>query len=438
MSMIDHSSASRFSIGVPVIATLRRADSRRSARARFVAGFLTSCASSSSRRCPGDRGEVVPVTGCDVVGGDDDVGRARRVGQLGAGETEVAVVAVDAQRRREPLELRLPLLDDAHRADDEGGADVAVLALGGEHRDRLHRLAQAHVVGQDRAGAEIAEQPEPAVAALLEREQAELHRRRGRERREAALAALEQVGQRSIEQDRAELDACLVGLEPGDGPHEVDDAVARLAALQEAQRALDVGAVQGVPAAADLDERLLGGGELGELLVGEDVVADREPPVEPGELGRREETARPDRRPARRAQVDAQPAARPQPGGGQRDRDAPLLEPRDRLAQEEPHRRRARAPPRTARSDGSRCRPRRGAARSPSAAGSDRGARRPHAGTSTPRDRRSREAKRAGRGWDRPPPAARARARSRERPRAPPPVARRGGGRAATAPRTAD
>ena len=50
MSMIAHSSPSRFSIGVPVIATLRRAGSRRSARARFVAGFLTSCASSSSTR----------------------------------------------------------------------------------------------------------------------------------------------------------------------------------------------------------------------------------------------------------------------------------------------------------------------------------------------------------------------------------------------------
>ncbi len=247
-------------------------------------------------------------------------------------------MAMDAERRREPPELRLPLLDDAHRADDEGRADVAVLALGGEHRDRLHRLAQAHVVGQDRAGSEIAEQPEPAVTALLEREQVELHRRRGRERREAALATLEQVGQRSIELDRAELDARLVGLEPGDGPHEVDDAVASLAALQEAQGAFDLGAVQGMPAAADPDEWLLGGGELGELLVGEDVVADREPPVEPGELGRRQETARPDRRPARRPEVDAQPAARPKPGGGQRDRDIALLEPRDQLAQEAAHR----------------------------------------------------------------------------------------------------
>ena len=50
MSMIAQSSPSRFSIGVPVIASLRRACSRRSARARFVAGFFTSWASSRSSR----------------------------------------------------------------------------------------------------------------------------------------------------------------------------------------------------------------------------------------------------------------------------------------------------------------------------------------------------------------------------------------------------
>ena len=86
------------------------------------------------------------------------------------------------------------------------------------------------------------------MTALLEREQVELHRRRGRERREAALATLEQVGQRSIEHDRAELDACLVGLEPGDGPHEIDDAVAPLTALQEAKGTFDLGPVQGMRA----------------------------------------------------------------------------------------------------------------------------------------------------------------------------------------------
>ena len=53
MSISAHSSLRRFSIGVPVIASRRRAGSRRSARARFVFGFLTSCASSSSSRSQG-------------------------------------------------------------------------------------------------------------------------------------------------------------------------------------------------------------------------------------------------------------------------------------------------------------------------------------------------------------------------------------------------
>ena len=50
MSMIAQSSLSLFSIGVPVIASLRRACNLRSARARFVAGFFTSCASSRRSR----------------------------------------------------------------------------------------------------------------------------------------------------------------------------------------------------------------------------------------------------------------------------------------------------------------------------------------------------------------------------------------------------
>ena len=61
----------------------------------------------------------------------------------------------------EPLDLARPLPGDAHRADDERGAERLVpelLALGGEHRDRLHRLSKTHVVGQDGADAEVAEE----------------------------------------------------------------------------------------------------------------------------------------------------------------------------------------------------------------------------------------------------------------------------------------
>ena len=50
MSISAHSSPRWFSSGVPVIARRRRAGMRRSERARFVCGFFTSCASSSSTR----------------------------------------------------------------------------------------------------------------------------------------------------------------------------------------------------------------------------------------------------------------------------------------------------------------------------------------------------------------------------------------------------
>ena len=166
-----------------------------------------------------------------------------------------------------------PLLDDAHRADDERraeGVPPEVLALGRDHRDRLHRLAEAHVVGEDRADPEVAEHPQPAVAALLERKELELHRGGRRTRAEARCSPpSSSVGERRVERDLAELEPRLVGLEPRDGADEIDDPGARAAALEEAQRPLDVRAAERMPLAGDPDERLLRCGELGELVVGE-------------------------------------------------------------------------------------------------------------------------------------------------------------------------
>ena len=91
-----------------------------------------------------------------------------------------------------------------------------------------------------------------------------------------------------------------------------------------------------MPAPADLHERLAPRRELRELLLGEVDVADREPPVERRERRGRQETAR-ELATARRGQVDLQAARRVQPRGRQQDRDAALLEPRHRLAQERAH-----------------------------------------------------------------------------------------------------
>ena len=53
-----------------------------------------------------------------------------------------------------------------------------------------------------------------------------------------------------VERDLAELEAGLVRLEPRDGADEIDDPAPVAAALEEAQRPLDVGAAERVPAAA--------------------------------------------------------------------------------------------------------------------------------------------------------------------------------------------
>ena len=264
--------------------------------------------------------------------------RVRGTGQRSAGEPSGAVVEMDAQGWCEAGDLRSPLLDDAHRTDDERWAEciaLEVLALGGQHRDRLHRLAEAHVVGEDRADPEVAEHPQPAVASLLERKELELHRCGRRARAEPLLPVVEERGKRRVERDLAELDTRLVGLQSRDGTNEIDDSGARAAAVEEAKRPLDVRAAERMPLAGDADERLLGGRELGELVVGEDDVAHREPPVEPRQLGRREEAARAPRRLARGGEIDAHLAGRPHPGSRKQDGNASLLERRQAVAQEQ-------------------------------------------------------------------------------------------------------
>ena len=191
---------------------------------------------------------------------------------------------MDAEIGCEPVELARPLPGDAHRRDDERGARRdAVLPFGDEHRDRLHGLPEAHLVGEDPTRAEIPEQPEPPVAALLEREEVVAHARRRRARLVAALVAVDELGERVVERDAAELEPCLVGLDAGERAGEIDDRGVTPPGVEEAERPLDLGGAEGVPAAAQAHERLLRSGELGELRLGELDVADRDAPVEPRE-----------------------------------------------------------------------------------------------------------------------------------------------------------
>ena len=204
--MIAQSSPSRFSIGVPVSASVRLRGIRRSARCRFVRGFFASCASSSSSRSQATRASSSTsrvATSYDVTttslepAAATNAWPARRDGPWWRWTREPG---------REAGDLARPLLDDAHRADDERRPDVGtgLLALGHERRDRLHRLPEAHVVGEDPADPQVAEQPEPAVAALLERKEVVTHPGGRRERPVAALArAGEELVEAVVEADLA-------------------------------------------------------------------------------------------------------------------------------------------------------------------------------------------------------------------------------------------
>ena len=106
---------------------------------------------------PRDRREEVGVAGRDVVGRDDDVVARRRGEERRAAEPRRPVVDVDAQAGREPGDLAPPLLrrrsSGRRRAWGRSrGAPVAPRRA----RDRLHRLAEPHVVGEDPADPEVA------------------------------------------------------------------------------------------------------------------------------------------------------------------------------------------------------------------------------------------------------------------------------------------
>ena len=238
---------------------------------------------------PVDELQRLDVARRDVVRRDHDVGRPCALDERLAREPIGAVVEVHVQRRREALDLVHPLARDAHRADDERRAErtgAVLLALGDDHRDRLHRLPETHVVGEHAADPEVAEQPQPAVARLLERVELVLHRRRRRQRLEARVP-VEHPGEPLVERHLAEHEPVLVDREPRRGADEIDQVAAGAPLLEEAERALDVVAAQHLPPAFGMHERRALGREPPQLGLVEPEVADAQLPVE-----MREETGR--------------------------------------------------------------------------------------------------------------------------------------------------
>ncbi len=170
-SRIAHSSDRRFSTGVPVRAMRCPARSLRTARADRVAGFLTNCASSSttvdqatSARTSRSRVSRPYVVTTRSLAARTDAG-SPPVSPLAPCRWAPwwTVTVIEGVKRRA---LRLPVVDDRERADDEvwpGSVD--------EVGERRRRLAEAHVVGEAAAEAEAVEEPQPAEAAALVRPQ---------------------------------------------------------------------------------------------------------------------------------------------------------------------------------------------------------------------------------------------------------------------------
>ena len=125
--------------------------------------------------------DVAPVDLLEhlLVAAEERVARHDHVGVLELVLPLPALGAVPervAQRRGEAVHLAQPVGHDARRRHDERleglalALDLRVLGLHGEQqRERLHGLAEAHVVGENAAAADLVEKPEPVKALLLVR-----------------------------------------------------------------------------------------------------------------------------------------------------------------------------------------------------------------------------------------------------------------------------
>ena len=147
----------------------RRSDLRRfAARAVALSGILDLLRLVDDDVAPVDLLEDLFVAAQERVARHDDVGVFELVLPL------LALGAVPErvpQRRRELVHLAEPVGDDARRGHDERlerlalALDLRVLVLHREEqRERLHGLAETHVVGEDAAAADLVEKPEPVKA----------------------------------------------------------------------------------------------------------------------------------------------------------------------------------------------------------------------------------------------------------------------------------
>ena len=152
----DHSSIRLFSIGVPVMATLKGTGKHLGPLVGLGLPVLDELGLVEEQPGPLDGGVLVVLDPEQAVGGDHhvDVG-----GQLLQGRPPAAPGLGDRDHVEvggEPAALRRPVPDDAGRRHHQVGSVGETTLPGVAHQgQRLERLAEPHVVGEHaaRAGA---------------------------------------------------------------------------------------------------------------------------------------------------------------------------------------------------------------------------------------------------------------------------------------------
>ena len=136
---MDQSSSSRFSMGVPVRASLKEALSLRTALAWNEAGVLDGLGLVHHRHAPVARAEDLLLPADHAVGGEHDGVGPELPGQA---VPVVAVVHEEREARGEPGDLPLPVAQQGGGADEQGGrahrgAWLLAVQQQGQHLDGL-------------------------------------------------------------------------------------------------------------------------------------------------------------------------------------------------------------------------------------------------------------------------------------------------------------
>ena len=243
-SKIDQRSPSRFSTGVPVSA-MRACASSCFAGARLLgAGILDRLRLVEHDELPRDRRQPGNAQQRAVARDHEiDVREPSLIERLQLGGRHRRRMRDErAQARREALDLRAQLASSDAGATSRLGPPLvrspSSLSEHQQQRQHLHRLAEAHVVGEAGAEAERREQMQPAHAGLLIGPQRRLAASRARidaRERVGMTQACERLGQPRTGDDAATSRAAGVGwraspddVRAGDQAHRLGEAEAAL------------------------------------------------------------------------------------------------------------------------------------------------------------------------------------------------------------------